>query len=57
MVAFINFEAVTSSNFQIQKESDVGKSSVLPGESKKTPAFERLLLPEYISNDIFPIPD
>ena len=24
----------------------------LPGESKKFPAFERLLLPEYISNDI-----
>ena len=24
----------------------------LPGESKKRPAFERLLLPEYISNDI-----
>ena len=24
----------------------------IPGESKKRPAFERLLLPEYISNDI-----
>ena len=26
-------------------------SQVLPGESEKRPAFERLLLPEYISND------
>ena len=24
-----------------------------PGESKKRPTFERLLLPEYISNDIW----
>ena len=25
---------------------------LLPGESKKPPVFERLLLPDYISNDI-----
>ena len=25
--------------------------SVIPGESKKGPAFERLLLPDYICND------
>ena len=28
------------------------KKSVMLGESNKEPAFERLLLPEYISNDI-----
>ena len=27
-------------------------SKFIPGEPKKRPAFERLLLPEYISNDI-----
>ena len=32
--------------------NDNNKHELLPGESKKRPAFERLLLPEYISNDI-----
>ena len=27
-------------------------SLTVPGKSEKTPAFERLLLPEYVSNDI-----